>query len=105
MHSAYLQGVQRSMGVGTGAGLHYIGLLPGLGTSGSEQPAKPWGQKISSNDKFNKWKLFIGQVPLEVRVRLATPPPVSIHSNCLPANGYDMNKTFLHHPLSNAFPT
>lgn len=28
--------------------------------------ARPWGQKIGSNDKHNEWKLFIGQVPLEV---------------------------------------
>ena len=28
---------------------------------------RPWGQKIGSNDKHNEWKLFIGQVPLEVR--------------------------------------
>ena len=34
-------------------------------------PARPWGQRIGSNDKHNEWKLFIGQVPLEVRAWLA----------------------------------
>ncbi len=36
--------------------------------------ARLWGQKIGSNDKFNEWKLFIGQVPLEVRGALARRP-------------------------------
>ncbi len=37
----------------------------GLGPRGG-MPARPWGQRIGSNDKHNEWKLFIGQVPLEV---------------------------------------
>lgn len=37
----------------------------GLGPR-SAMPARPWGQRIGSNDKHNEWKLFIGQVPLEV---------------------------------------
>ena len=37
----------------------------GLGPRGG-LPARPWGQRIGSNDKHNEWKLFIGQVPLEV---------------------------------------
>ena len=40
----------------------------GAGGGGfSPTGARLWGQKIGSNDKFNEWKLFIGQVPLEVR--------------------------------------
>ena len=41
----------------------------GGGPGGGYSPtgARLWGQKIGSNDKFNEWKLFIGQVPLEVR--------------------------------------
>ena len=41
----------------------------GLGPR-SAMPARPWGQRIGSNDKHNEWKLFIGQVPLEVRAWL-----------------------------------
>lgn len=37
----------------------------GLGPRGG-LPSRPWGQRIGSNDKHNEWKLFIGQVPLEV---------------------------------------
>ena len=50
----------------------------GLGPRGGV-PARPWGQRIGSNDKHNEWKLFIGQVPLEVgsvtpaRLRLCGP--------------------------------
>ena len=33
-------------------------------------PARPWGQRIGSNDKHNEWKLFIGQVPLEVSAKV-----------------------------------
>ena len=40
----------------------------GLGPRGG-MPARPWGQRIGSNDKHNEWKLFIGQVPLEVSLR------------------------------------
>lgn len=32
-----------------------------------------WGQKIGSNDKFNEWKLFVGQVPLEVSLPSSCP--------------------------------
>ena len=41
-------------------------------------PARPWGQRIGSNDKHNEWKLFIGQVPLEVRVWLALSSPAGV---------------------------
>jgi RNA recognition motif-containing protein len=40
--------------------------------------ARPWGQKIGSNDKHNEWKLFIGQVPLEVGAPLACTAPAAI---------------------------
>ena len=49
----------------------------GLGPR-SAMPARPWGQRIGSNDKHNEWKLFIGQVPLEVRVWLTLSPPTGI---------------------------
>ena len=41
---------------------------PLLGMQPQEHAARPWGQKISGNDKFNEWKLFVGQVPLEVLI-------------------------------------
>ena len=40
---------------------------PRLGGLGGDMAGRPWGQKISSHDKMNEWKLFVGQVPLEVR--------------------------------------
>lgn len=40
--------------------------LPGFGTR-SLEPSR-WGQKIGSADKYSEWKLFIGQVPLEVSI-------------------------------------
>ena len=57
----YLQGIAG----GTG-GLPYMGLLPSTGLHSSDHVSRPWGQRINSNDKLNEWKLFIGQVPLEV---------------------------------------
>ena len=62
MPTAYLQSM-----AGGGGGLQYGGPLPGLGMHAGESTSRPWGQKINSNDKLNEWKLFIGQVPLEVR--------------------------------------
>ena len=50
----------------SGAGVQSFGKM-GLGPRGG-MPARPWGQRIGSNDKHNEWKLFIGQVPLEVRL-------------------------------------
>jgi hypothetical protein len=37
-----------------------------LGLGGRNGSNRVFGQKIGSNDKHNEWKLFIGQVPLEV---------------------------------------
>ena len=65
MQNAYLQSM-----AGPSGGLPYGGLLPGLGMHSSDQGARPWGQKINSNDKLNEWKLFIGQVPLEASLPL-----------------------------------
>ncbi|CAK0784107.1 hypothetical protein CVIRNUC_007310 [Coccomyxa viridis] len=59
-----------NMGLPNGGGRHHIDSLSasfgkmGLGPR-SAMPARPWGQRIGSNDKHNEWKLFIGQVPLE----------------------------------------
>ena len=39
---------------------------PAMGPHMGDEAGRPWGQKIGSNDKYNEWKLFIGQVPLEV---------------------------------------
>jgi len=59
-----LSAAGRAGGPGGGGG-------PGAGPPGAgafaPAGARLWGQKIGSNDKFNEWKLFIGQVPLEVR--------------------------------------
>ena len=63
MQNAYLQSM-----TGGGGALQYGGLLPGLGMHSGEHASRPWGQKINSNDKLNEWKLFIGQVPLEVGI-------------------------------------
>ena len=41
-----------------------------MGPHMGDEAGRPWGQKIGSNDKYNEWKLFIGQVPLEVRTFL-----------------------------------
>ena len=38
-----------------------------LGDLGGDLSGHSWGQKISSHNKLNEWKLFVGQVPLEVR--------------------------------------
>lgn len=51
-------------GAERGADVQSFGKM-GLGPRGG-MPARPWGQRIGSNDKHNEWKLFIGQVPLEV---------------------------------------
>lgn len=51
------------MGIGGPPGGGYGGRMGGLG---GDIAARPWGQKISSHDKMNEWKLFVGQVPLEV---------------------------------------
>ncbi len=42
-----------------------------LGLGGRTGSNRVFGQKIGSNDKHNEWKLFIGQVPLEVCSSLA----------------------------------
>ena len=34
------------------------------------QNGRAFGQRISSHDRHNEWKLFVGQVPLEVRSNL-----------------------------------
>lgn len=49
--------------------MHYNQQLLNLarGPLGLQAMGRPWGQKIGSNDKYNEWKLFVGQVPLEVR--------------------------------------
>ncbi|KAK9821938.1 hypothetical protein WJX81_005523 [Elliptochloris bilobata] len=56
-----LQNLSKLSAAGRAAG------APGPGGAGGYLPtgARLWGQKIGSNDKFNEWKLFIGQVPLE----------------------------------------
>ena len=57
----------------------------GLGPRGGV-PARPWGQRIGSNDKHNEWKLFIGQVPLEVRL-LRLPHGIIVIHPTSPASG------------------
>lgn len=56
------------MGMG-GPGYSTAGPLGGgrlMNLGAGDMGARPWGQKISSHDKLNEWKLFVGQVPLEV---------------------------------------
>ena len=62
MSNMYLAGLGRGMIPG---GLGYGNPMGGLGR-GLDHSGRPWGQKIGSTDKYNEWKLFIGQVPLEV---------------------------------------
>lgn len=52
--------------MGRGNGQHNQQLLNlTRGYAGGSALTRPWGQKIGSNDKYNEWKLFVGQVPLE----------------------------------------
>lgn len=46
-----------------------------LGLGGRNSSNRVFGQKIGSNDKHNEWKLFIGQVPLEVCSALVVESP------------------------------
>lgn len=57
------------MGLPPGAPAHgHVHPLLGMQPQGAagEHAGRPWGQKIGGNDKYNEWKLFVGQVPLEV---------------------------------------
>jgi hypothetical protein len=54
-----------------GHGHPHLGMQPQ--GAGNEHAGRPWGQKISGNDKYNEWKLFVGQVPLEVHRWLSCP--------------------------------
>ncbi len=58
-----------SGGPAYGQGHPLLGMQPPQGPGG-EHGGRPWGQKISGNDKYNEWKLFVGQVPLEVGLAL-----------------------------------
>ena len=76
--------------------MHYNQQLLNLarGPLGLQAMGRPWGQKIGSNDKYNEWKLFVGQVPLEVSMLLLS--CWSLHLNPMSARS---DRPLKHNPM------
>ena len=81
MQSLYLQGMAgMPPHMGGAGGMAYGNPVAANAVArgpAADQTGRPWGQKIGSNDKYNEWKLFVGQVPLEVML-----PPSPKSESC-----------------------